>query len=98
MDNQDIALEVAYQIVHYVDYRQTRVIAENPDKYFERNPFIGKHPSTSRVRNYFAGTAIAHAAITALLPAGKYRTLWQGATITLQAGVVHYNYSIGIRF
>ena len=98
MDAQDIALEVVWQAVNYADYRQTRVISENPDLWFERNPFLGEHPSTSRVKNYFIGGALAHAAITAILPAGKYRTIWQGATITIAAGFVYYNHSIGIRW
>ena len=97
-DTQDIALELVFQAVLYADYRQTRVIAENPDKWIETNPILGDHPSKQRVRNYFIGAAIAHTGITALLPQGPYRTLWQVLSIGWEAGMVSANYRIGIKF
>ena len=98
LSNTDIALELVFQAALYADYRQTRVIAENPDLYTEMNPLLGDHPSTSRVRNYFIGASVAHMAITSLIPQGPYRTLWQGLGIGWEAGMVTANYQIGIRF
>ena len=97
MDAQDIALELLYQVALYVDYRQTRAISDS-EFYYERNPLLGEHPSASRTRNYFIAGGLAHAGITALLPQGKYRTLWQGVTLGVEAGFVYTNYQIGIRF
>ena len=97
MDAQDITLELLYQVALYVDYKQTREISKS-ELYYEKNPLLGEHPSASRTRNYFIAAGLAHAGITALLPQGKYRTLWQGITLSVEAGVVYSNYQIGIRF
>lgn len=78
-----------------VDYAQTMHIADNPQAFYERNPILGEHPSKSEVTTYFAAAAAAHIAIAALLPP-KWREIWQYATITLEAGVVGHNASIGI--
>lgn len=97
MDTQDIALELIYQAALYADYKQTRVIAES-DLYYERNPLLGENPSRARTRNYFIGVGLAHAGITALLPQGPYRTLWQGVTLGVEAGFIVANYRIGVMF
>jgi hypothetical protein len=44
---QDKSLEATWQILHFIDWRQTRTIAKNPDKYREMNPILGEHPSTT---------------------------------------------------
>ena len=91
----DTARQAAYLALHYADWRQTIQIAEHPD-YHELNPVIGSHPSRQRVDNYFAFTALAHTAISALAPP-PWRERWQYFTIATQAGVVAHNYSVGWR-
>jgi dimethylglycine dehydrogenase len=44
------------------DYLQTLEISRNPDKYYERNPILGNHPSQGEVTAYFVG---AYALMTA---------------------------------
>jgi len=98
MDAQDLALEAIYQAALYADYRQTRRIAERPDKFFEQSPFMDRNPTTNQVRNYFVLSAITHYTITELLPQGPYRRAWQSLTISYQFSYVEHNIRIGIRF
>lgn len=37
-----------------IDWRQTLVIARNPEKWHEVNPILGEHPSPARVHCWFA--------------------------------------------
>jgi len=92
----DIGAEVAYQVLHFVDWRQTRYIAKHPDEYYEANPILGKHPSTGEVDAYFIGTALVHPLITHLLPQ-KCRKYWQIVTISVQTTCVVNNVSVGIK-
>ena len=98
MDGVDIAVEVVFQVALYADYRQTRVIAENPGIWHEKNPLLGDHPSTSRVRNYFLAASVGHWAISYMLPKGKWRNMWQGVTIGMELNQTYQNYTLGIRF
>ena len=104
-NKSDTAYELAYMATHAIDWRQTRYIAKNPDKFYERNPILGKHPSVSDVDKYFAITAIAHSGVSYLLPNkstifGKEinpRRLWQMLTIGAQTAVIGNNFRIGVR-
>lgn len=91
----DTVRQAAYLSLHYADWRQTIQLAEHPD-YHELNPIIGKHPSRQRVDNYFAATAVAHTAVSVMLPP-RWRSRWQYFTIATQGLVVHHNYQIGWR-
>lgn len=93
---QDYTLEVIYEISHVLDWGQTRTIAKNPDKYYERNPILGKHPSTTKVDIYFIATALLHPIATHYLPE-EYRPWWQGITITASGGCVINNFVVGIK-
>jgi hypothetical protein len=97
MDTQDIMLESGWQILHYIDYKQTIEIANNPQDYRERNPILGNHPSEGKVNTYFAITSALHLITWYLLP-DKYRTWFEIITITGTSACVINNYSIGVRF
>jgi len=88
--------ETAWQVLHAVDWRQTRYIAKHPDRYYESNPVLGKHPSTAEVDVYFLAGALLHPLITDLLP-GEYRFYWQWITIGISGICVGNNYLVGIR-
>ena len=77
------------------DWAQTRTIAKNPDRWYETNPLLGKHPSVSRVNNYFATTLVANYFITDYL-SPKWRTRFQGGLIAVELVVVGNNKRIGI--
>ena len=94
---QDKALEGTYQVLHFVDWRQTRYIAKNPDDYYEKyNKLLGEHPSTTEVDIYFISTAILHPIITHYLPK-EWRPYWQGITISISGACVVNNFAVGIR-
>lgn len=92
----DTAWQAGYIVLHVIDWGQTRNIAKKPDAYDERNLFLGGDPSIRRVDTYFAVTALVHTAIGYALPP-DWRRGWQMVTIGFQAGVVGYNYSIGLK-
>ena len=90
-----MGLELAFAMLMLIDYWQTRDIKNHPG-YYETNPLLGKHPSDARIRNYFIGATVAHAAITYALPE-KYRPAWQWGTIGVEAAVVLHNKGIGLK-
>ncbi len=100
----DIEREAVYLTLHVADWGQTRNIVHRADtgcaggpKCIELNPILGRNPSIRRVDTYFVVTALAHAAISHALPK-DWRKGWQYLTIGMEAGVVGYNYSIGLKF
>ena len=92
---RDIALEAAYIALHTVDYLQTRQIAKHPDKWHERNPVLGRHPSVGEVGTFFLGTAIVQLGVAHLLPE-KYRVWWISGNLISQVAVVGNNFNVGI--
>jgi len=92
---QDKSLEATWQVLHFIDWRQTRTIAKHPDDYYEMNPILGKHPSTTEVDIYMISGAILHPIITHYLPK-KYRPWWQGITIIMSTTCVVNNFIVGI--
>uniref|UniRef100_A0A6H1ZMG4 Uncharacterized protein n=1 Tax=viral metagenome TaxID=1070528 RepID=A0A6H1ZMG4_9ZZZZ len=92
----DTVREAAFQTLHAVDYLQTRTIARHPEKYYERNPVLGKHPSEENVIVYFAAGAVAHGVISYYLP-DPYRQIFQYVTIGLSSACVLNNFNIGLR-
>lgn len=92
---QDIACEVTWQLLHGIDWLQTRKIARNPDKYHEVNPLLGRHPSTEKVDMYFAAGAIAHVVITDHIPP-KHRWFWHMISISISGLLVNQNFNIGL--
>ncbi|HUG79505.1 MAG TPA: hypothetical protein VML57_18645 [Burkholderiales bacterium] len=77
------------------DWRQTRQIARAPDRYFERNPILGKHPSVGRVDTYMLTAGVLHWVIAANL-SPKWRERFQLISFSIQANVVQQNYAIGL--
>lgn len=93
---EDTLRQTAFVGITTIDWMQTRQIADNPNKFYETNPILGRHPSKNEINLYFAGSVLAHTAIAAALPHG-WRDWWQSLAIGLETGVVAHNASIGIR-
>lgn len=87
--------EVAYLLLQWQDWRQTRYITDHPDEYYERNWILGDHPSVEEVDRYHLIAAVSHIAITKLLP-HKWRKVWLSWTIAIEVYAVGNNLSIGI--
>ena len=79
-----------------IDWRQTLTIAKNPDKWHEKNPILGEHPSVTEVNIYFAACAVLTAGGIYLLP-----ELWVAIGLAVlcavEAWAVVNNHRIGIR-
>lgn len=92
---EDIGLQAFDVILTAGDWLQTRAIAKNPDKFEEKNIYLGKHPSTKRVDRFFLGAVIFKGIVTHILPQ-DWRKAWQGVTIGISAGMITHNDHIGI--
>ena len=91
----DTGREAVYLVLLGIDWAQTRHIVSNPDKFYEFNPIIGRHPHTDRVDIYFAGSVLLNIVIADALPS-KYREVFQYVNIGWQGAFVLHNFSIGI--
>lgn len=92
---EDTYREAAYLTLHTMDWAQTRNIARNPDRWYERNSFLGPHPTTSKVDQYFVATAALQFAVAYYLPA-EYRKAFQYVTIGIEGGAVVHNFRLGV--
>jgi hypothetical protein len=92
----DTAREVVWMILHAVDWGQTLEIARHPDDFREMNPILGTHPTVGRVNLYMGAWALAHPAISYLLP-GDWRKTWQYLTIGVSFTSTANNFNLGLR-
>lgn len=92
---QDIALEVIWQGVNFLDWGTTSDGVSMPNKYRENNPILGDHPNREALGLYMGLGALAHLGITHILPA-KYRPYFQAVTIAASGACVINNFSIGL--
>jgi hypothetical protein len=96
-EKKDIAMQIIFLGFRFADWRQTVTITKNPDRYWEMNPLLGRHPSAATVDVYFIGTSLLHTAIVHVLPQ-EYRKIFQGVSIAISGAFVVYNkFSIGIK-
>ena len=92
----DTARQLVITGIHVIDWGQTRNIANNPDRFYELNPMLGKHPSLNEVDKYFVGLIAVHAGISFVLPE-KLRRPWQYLSIGYYGMNIERNYKIGLR-
>jgi hypothetical protein len=92
--------EAAYQVLAAVDGAETLRTADNPTRYQEENPILGRHPAPDAVLGYFAVCGIAHYGITDLLVSEGAPhwliTAWEATGISLESAMVIHNTSVGI--
>lgn len=94
---EDKKRQVAYMALHLADWAQTKNIARNPEKFYEKvNPLLGKNPHPDKVDALFALSGLAQLAIADKLPP-KWRAAFQEAGIGLEAGMVGNNARLGIK-
>jgi hypothetical protein len=95
-DSKDTYYQGAVVSALLIDMGQTLHIADNPNKYYEMNPLLGKHPSKEQVVGYFMGGIVAHTLIAMALPQ-DYRRVWQCVWIGIEGAVIYNNYNIGVK-
>ena len=93
----DTAREVAWQALHIIDWGQTLDIADNPDRFHELNPLLGKHPSRGQVNRLFVAGAVAHPIAMGMFRP-PYRAWLQYVSLGITGVVVTRNYHIGLRW
>lgn len=90
-------MEVATNALLVADWGQTRHIADNPDKYYEReNIILNEHPSKNEVDNYFASVIAINTLLHKYLPK-KYLPYYQTGLIAIEADCIANNYNLGIK-
>lgn len=80
---------------HAIDWGQTRTIARHPDRFYETNRILGRHPSVGQVDAYFVGTALLIGLAAHALP--EWRVAGLGAYASFEFAVAARNARLGIR-
>jgi len=89
-----------------VDWGQTLYIADNPDRFYEKQNFLlAKHPSRGSVNLYFGLSVIGKTALVHILPRDynlwgwniKPRRIAQSVYIGVSGANVYRNYTLGIK-
>lgn len=105
--NEELLLEVGWEFLHLLDWRQTRSIAKHPERWNECGTtswFLGSHPDPSSVDRLFLLSAVAHPLVTELLPREARafgatwhpRRAWQYFTIVAKGRYVVLNFTLDI--
>ncbi len=95
---RDAELELSVALVlHALDHAQTIEITRQEERYHERNPLMSRIPTRGEVNRYFLTTAAIGITAHYLLPE-RYAVWSDRIWITVGAGTVARNYSIGLRF
>lgn len=93
-------------VLSIIDWGQTLDIADNPDKFYEKQNFmLSKHPSRGSVNLYFLLSIAGKTALVHVLPRDynlwgrdiKPRRIVQGVYIGISGYNVTRNYTLGIR-
>ena len=94
----DTYCEVTFQVLNVIDWGQTRYIAKNLDRYYEKESawLIGTDPSTEAVDTFMLLTAVLHPVVSYVLPRG-WRDTWQYVTIGMKLNNTIGNAQIGIK-
>ena len=94
----DSLREVTFQVLNVIDWGQTRYIAKNLDRYYEKESawLIGTDPSTETVDGFMLQTAVLHLAISYMLPR-DWRDAFQYITIGMKLNNTIGNAQIGIK-
>ena len=95
-DTTDKVLGATAASLLVVDWGQTLYIADNPDKYYERNIIMGEHPSRGQVNVYFATVLVGgYFFADWLSPDNRKRFL--GTVSVIEVWATTKNHGIGVR-
>lgn len=85
-----------YAAAWAIDWGQTRRIAQEPQRWVERNPVLGTHPSVGRVNTYFCVAPLAGYLVLDRMGSENRTTVLKLLTM-VEIATVAGNHSIGIR-
>jgi hypothetical protein len=83
-------LEAIYQALQAIDASQTHYTGRNPQRLYEENPIMGKHPSKDKINAYFGATGLGHAALSYALP-DPWDKIFQMLSIGVEGGQIMDN-------
>ena len=90
------ATEAATDALIIADWAQTLEIADNQNRWVERNPLLGSHPSKERVSWSIGGALLANTVIHRVL-LDKWLGRYQLCLIVAEGTAVAENYQLGVR-
>lgn len=90
------AMEAVSDVLIIADWAQTLEIADNPDRWYERNPLLGYHPSKERVNWTIGAALLANTILHRILP-DNHLARYQVAIMVTEGAAVVGNYGLGIR-
>lgn len=93
--DSDTIRQATFLAIDAMDWAQTRTIARNPDKYYEKGDNLPMHPTVSQVDNHFISGMIINTAIAYMLPA-EYRAKFQYLSIGYEIAYVRGNMQVGV--
>jgi hypothetical protein len=102
---EDTAGQMARLAVMAADWSQTRYISAHPDKFYEKNWALGRHPSDGSVNTYFALYGLVDTLVAIALPGTitssdgvvfHPRRYWQAIGFMVEGSIVGKNAGIGI--
>lgn len=96
-DNTDWALMGTAVVTRVLDCAQTRYAAAHPDRFREKNIFLGSHPSQGQVNLFCGATLAGTVAIGYVLPS-KWRKVTLGTLTLVEGVVVIKNNGVGVGF
>jgi len=79
-----------------LDWKQTLMIARNPDKFLELNPILGAHPTEDWVALYFIWVILLILSLAWLVPTPLLYYIF-GICIPVESWVVWRNRKIGLK-
>lgn len=95
--DDDKARQKAILATQLIDMLQTKYIADNPDRFYEKNPILGEHPSEGDVEKYFVACMLGNYLLSRALPP-KLRPYFQNLSIGTQRNMITNNANLGIGF
>jgi len=90
----DYGLAVGSTALLVADWSQALQIADNPARWYERNPLLGRHPSEGRVNTVASLVVVTN--VGALLLPKTPRRIWYAAVTVVEIVAVTHNLSGGI--
>jgi hypothetical protein len=92
--------EYAWQALHLVDVVQTYKIASQPDRFYEKNHILGRHPSKTDVIVWGVATSVVHAALIYHMQEQnvdpRFIKFVQYVSITHKGVMVYKNFKLGL--
>lgn len=100
---EDKIWESTWMTLHALDMAQTyNGVVRNPDPcFYEKNPLLGREPSSGRLAAYAVGSAALHWGVTQALISNDAprwaRRAWATLTISASGIAVRSNHRMGLR-